>query len=173
MHEEVDYSEKLVFSDEEGNNSEKISRSTPNSRSSKADSGKNVDEELNRSSPRQAWTGGSSEFSGNDSRPGSGQQSWKNMHRGLYNEDSSERLNNNKLGIYQQQRMPPQGQNYPSSTASVSSYSGGYNHVRPRPSSIINKDGSDGGVGRQSEKEEAVIRAKKRREEEERRMEME
>ena len=47
MHEEVDYSEKLVFSDEEGNNTnnnEKASRSTPSSRSSKADSGKNFDD---------------------------------------------------------------------------------------------------------------------------------
>ena len=58
MHEEVDYSEKLVFSDEEGNNTnsnqEKTSRSTPSSRSSKADSGKNFDD-VSAVSLQAAW----------------------------------------------------------------------------------------------------------------------
>nr|CAB3265200.1 protein PRRC2C [Phallusia mammillata] len=171
MHGEVDYGEKLVFSDDEEGNSSKSRKSSmqdnPQQEHSEHKDSTHV--------TSQAW--GASQSGGMDVHP---MPAWSQpgFYR-MYPEHSDAR--SNKPQPPYEKRLPPQGQMFPGPPIQHQQmYSRhpmpvGQRFQRPMSSEIPVSRASPNGEDehwRKSEKGEALERARKRKEEEEKRMEL-
>ncbi|XP_076822186.1 uncharacterized protein LOC143468718 isoform X2 [Clavelina lepadiformis] len=177
MHGEVDYQEKLVFSDDEDGNDKK-SRSSQNEnfikQSNQPSSGDKRSKE-GVAPPRQAW-GPQPGAYGMDQHTMS---QWSHSYYNSYQAKSGLMDSRMKPHAYDK-RMPPQGQQYPAGQMPPAMYGRPHTGAGPRFAGPMSdppmmERASPGGEGehhRRNDKEEAMERARKRKEDEERRMAM-
>ncbi|XP_077969032.1 uncharacterized protein LOC120344714 isoform X4 [Styela clava] len=163
MHGEVDYSEKLVFSDDEDNGGGNKEKGGDKHADQHFDHGRPKDGDRSMH-PRTAW--GPSQQGGYDGGmdPNMGWNQQQQYYQGNYQGPRPM----GQRGKPYEGRMPPQGEAYPSNQPPR--YMGPQMYPqKPHPSDV--EGAESGGWGRQNdEKFLAAERAKRRREEEEKRM---